>query len=54
MQVLKGLCRKEEETELWKVCKLYRKRRNLHIYIEQKAELAVQRECAGSEKITRG
>ena len=29
-------------------------RRNLHIYIEQKAELAVQRECAGSEKITRG
>ena len=26
-------------------------RRNLHIYIEQKAELAVQGECAGSEKI---
>ena len=25
MQVLKALCRKEEETELWKVCKLYRK-----------------------------
>ena len=46
-----GLCREEKEIEIWKVYKLCLKRRILHVYLEQKAELAVQGEMRSSENI---
>ena len=51
-QVLKGLCREERETEIWKVCDTLSERRNLHAYLEKKAELAVQGECVAQKRLS--
>ena len=36
------------------MCKLCLKGRNLHVYLEQQAELAVQRECAAQRRLSKG
>ena len=52
-QVLKGLCREKKVTEIWKVHKLFPKGEiSIHCYLEQKAELAVQGECAAQKRLS--
>ena len=51
-QVLKGLCREERESEIWKVRKLCPKGEKLHGFLEQKAELAVQGGCAAQKRLS--
>ena len=43
------LSRGKKEIKIWKVCKLERK--NVHVYLEQKAGSAVQGECAAQKNI---
>ena len=40
-QVLNGLCREEKKIEIWKVYKLWSKRKNPHVYVEQNIELTI-------------
>ena len=50
--MLKGLCREERDTDIWNVCKTLSERRNLHVYLEKKAELAVQGTCAAQKRLS--
>ena len=51
-QMSKAPCREEKETEIWKVLKLCPKGIiYLHVYQEQKGELAVQGDCAAQKNI---
>ena len=52
MQVLNGFCREEKEIEFWKVCKLLSEKQNLHVYHEQKAEIAIRGECAAQRRLS--
>ena len=45
MSMLKKLCRKGKEIEIWG-------HKNLHLYLEQKAELAVRGACAAQERFS--
>ena len=51
-QVLKGLCREEKEIEIWKSVQTLSEGRNLHAYLEQNPDLAVQGECAAQKSLS--
>ena len=51
-QVLKGLCREEKEIEILESAQTLSESRILHVYLEQKAELAGQGECAAQNRLS--
>ena len=48
----KGLCREENETEIWKSVQTLSERRKSRVYFEQKAELPVQGECTVQKRLS--